>query len=232
MSVDEKSQRWENRILVTCLMGKMLGYPISMEGLEGMSLHDNLYSNKDGYYEMIYSLIDRGLINVREVKILECYVELTAEGVRKASMLLTGEDREDLEWQDVYNVMKRYIPSLWKYLIMDKHKREHFFKALLIAYSDSLGSNPREYYRNMIRRACEDLMNSDSHVFYLKLHFTVFHFVDPLFKIGRRLEDRRIIERAIKFMDETDRIYFTLSKMRPVIGMFYPFFIIDQEGGF
>ncbi|MEM3708933.1 MAG: hypothetical protein QXF43_04750, partial [Nitrososphaerales archaeon] len=158
---DERKERELNRILVTCLLGKIFNWPIYGAFLRG----ESLYGDTE-FYEKLKSLReDEGLIELdqkdgegKESK-KEYMMTITDKGAKRALRILTGSSTEELKWENIRTSMKKYMPVFWDVSTIGEEERNYFLKILLLMYSDSLGESPQEYYSDLFNRFARDFLS-------------------------------------------------------------------------
>jgi len=154
------SEEIKNMILVSCFIGRINNIPIPNAFLEYLSRH-----SKDTYYKVKNRLLEEDLIAVIGDK--NEYIELRERGVRALSRILIGEETNNLEWKNVYEVLRREICIFGESRIRTRKsekekKEENLSQALLLLYSESSGDNPDDYYKNLLRNLVREYRRFDS----------------------------------------------------------------------
>ena len=156
MGQESKSAAEEvrNMILVSCFIGRIRNIPIPNAFLERSSKHA-----KKTYYKVRDELSKDGLINITGEHKRE-RIELTEEGIRMLSKILTGKEREHLEWAHVRDAMRQEVWIFWAPIMcIEESTRRDLLQALLLLYSESPGNNPKSYYIKLLNNLVTDYRN-------------------------------------------------------------------------
>jgi len=156
MGQESKSAAEEvrNMILVSCFIGRIRNIPVPNAFLERLSKHA-----KKTYYKVRDELSRDGLIVITGEHKRE-RIELTEEGIRTLSKILTGEERKSLEWEHVRNAMKREAWIFWAPIMrIEESTRRDLLQALLLLYSESSGNNPKSYYTKLLNNLISEYKN-------------------------------------------------------------------------
>jgi len=219
---NEREERELNRILVTCLLGKIFNWPIY-----GAFLREGSLYRDTEFYKKLRSLHENeGLIELdqedgKDKK--EYRATITDKGAKRALCILTGSSTEELKWENICTSMKKYMPIFWDVSTIGEEERNYFLKILLLMYSDSLGESPQEYYSDLFNRFARDFLSErvlkEQNNFSKRLRYATTEFVEK--SLLRRDMNERLPESIKEFLDKLITLNVTLNEIQEAVMTYY-----------